>query len=518
MNLVRLASSVVVPGAGVLALAIFAMPLVASAADSPDPAAATFSGNFEMDLGAAPLRVAVDRPFLFHPVLDLQVFPSSAILNSVGGRQGSASLVGLGSAETAGGLLGQLVPSSAADVGGLLAGLPGLLGLPLPAAPLPPLPSDPFPPVPVPVPPPAPNTVNTNYPFTPDAQTGFGAVNGGSGISSGSGTAASQASANAVRSEAAATQVTSGLLGPTGPLSVGAVRSFTTGEVKADNVLGTATSILSDINILGVITVDSLKSVTTIVGDGTKATSSSAVTLGKVTALGYPATIDAKGITITGTPGLPDSTIATLNSQLADLLSNAGVTVTLAKETGKTVKADSTSRAVSESAGLKIDISQTPDAGVPVLGGSTSTVEIGLGYSRGSILTGPVFNTAVSDGTTESVTTGSAATSGSQGNGPVQLPSTGVAGVDSIADTTGLGLLPGTAPASAGLDTSGTAQRDVVVTGEPLGAAHAFSDTRLSWLAVWPFLLAVALVVALVGNLAWAGAVLPRPTAATPSQ
>ncbi|WP_019873056.1 hypothetical protein [Sporichthya polymorpha] len=493
------------------ALAIFAMPLVASASDSPDPAAATFSGNFEMDLGAAPLRVAVDRPFLFHPVLDLQVFPSSAILNSVGGRQGSASLVGLGSAETAGGLLGQLVPSSAADVGGLLTGLPGLLGLPLPAAPLPPLPSDPFPPVPVPVPPPAPNTVNTNYPFTPDAQTGFGAVNGGSGISSGSGTAASHASANAVSSEAAATQVTSGLLGPTGPLSVGAVRSFTTGEVKADNVLGTATSILSDINILGVITVDSLKSVTTIVGDGTKAMSSSAVTLGKVTALGYPATIDAKGVTINGTPSLPDSTIATLNSQLADLLKQAGVTVTLAKEAGRTVKADSTSRAVTEAAGLKVDMAFTPDANVPVLGGSTSTVEIGLGYSRGSILTGPVFNAGASDGTT-----GSAAISGTQDNGSAQLPSTGVTGVDSIADNIGLGALPEMNGGTVALDTGGISpsQGGAVVTNEQVSMANPLSDTPLRWAAIWPLLLAVACVVAMVGNLARSRGAGPGLTAA----
>lgn len=505
MKPVRLVRSAVIPGAGMLALAIFAMPLVASASDSPDPTAPTFSGNFEMDLGAAPLRVAVDRPFLFHPVLDLQVFPSSAILNSVGGRQGSASLVGLGSAETAGGLLGQVIPSSAADVAGLLTGLPGLLGLPLPAVPLPPLPSDPFPPVPVPVPPPAPNTVNTNYPFTPDAQTGFGAVNGGSGISSGSGTAVSHAEQNAVSAQAASTYLSSGLLGPTGPLSVGAVRSFTTGEVKADNVLGTATSMLSDINILGVITVDSLKSVTTIVGDGTKATSSSVVTLGKVSALGYPATIDAQGITINGTPGLPDSTIATLNSQLASLLSKAGVTVTLAKQTGKTVKADSTSRAVSEGAGLKIDITQTPDAGVPVVGGSTSTVEIGLGYSRGSILTGPVFNTAVSGGAADS-----AATSGSAGDGSAQLPSSGVTGVDSIADSAGLGLLPQTAAGADGssLDTNGSssAQRTAVVTGDQLSAVNALSDTPLRWTSLWPFLLAVALVLAIVGNLVWARA------------
>jgi hypothetical protein len=505
---------VLLPGAGLLALSVVALPLVASASDTPDPGAPIFGGNFEMDLGAAPVRVAFDRPFLFHPIVGLQMFPSSALLTSLDARQGSASLVGLGPAETAGGLLGQVIPSSAADVASLVSGLPGLLGLPLPAVPLPPLPSDPFPPIPAPVPPPAPNTVNTNYPFTPDAQTGFGTFDGGGVMRSSSGTAESHTAANSVNSQASAVSFSSALLGPTGVLSVGGMRSSTDGVVRTDDVRGTATSVLSDIDILGVISIDSLTSTTTLVGDGAKSSSISTVTLGGVTALGYPAVIDARGITITGNGVLPDSTIASLNSQLHQALDKAGITVTLAKGGSSKAKADSTSHAVSESAGLKIDVAQTPPADVPVAGGTTTTVEIGLGYSRGSIMTGPDYSRAGASAADagaagDSTAGGSAAAGGLSGlagtvPGGVDaaglLPSIGLAGAGTPASgSTSPGVFPGDAGASS-------ATPSLTSLNDELARTAAFSHTRLGWVSIWPLLVVIAIAVALAGNLWWSGA------------
>ncbi len=366
-------------------LSLFAIPVMALA-DDPAP---TFSGNYEIDLVATPLRGLFDRPFLYNPVVNAQLLPSSVLFSSGGGRQGSASIVGFGAGESVGGLLPQVAPTRLADVTSQVQGLPGLLALPLPALPLEDVPDAPFPPYTLPDVPPPPNTVNTNFPFTSDASTGVGPIGGGAVISSNSGGAESHARENSVVSTATASELTSGLLGPSGLISVGSVLSRTQAEARLDDVRGTAVSLLHDVNILNLITIGAIRTETMVVGDGKTSTSTSTVSVGKVTALGYPATLDSRGISIADGGVLPASTLASLNSQLDQILKDAGLAVRLVEQGARSAQADASTKAVSESAGVLIDYVVNPPDDVPVGGGSTTTVQVRLGYSAGSVMTGP---------------------------------------------------------------------------------------------------------------------------------
>jgi hypothetical protein len=483
------------PVAGLAALgsvSLFAIPVLALA-DDPAP---TFSGNYELDLAAAPLRGIFDRPFLFNPVVYAQLFPSSALFTSGGGRQGSASIVGFGAGESVGGLLPQVAPTRLSDVTSQVQGLPGLLALPLPALPLDNVPDAPFPPYTLPDAPPPPNTVNTNFPFTPDAATGIGPIGGGAVISSNSGGAESHSRENSVLASATASEVSSGLLGPSGLISVGSVLSRTQAEARIDDVRGTAVSLLNDINILNLITIGGIRTETVVVGDGKTSTSTSTVSVGKVTALGYPATLDSRGISIADGGVLPASTLASLNNQLDQILKGAGLAIRLVEQGASSAKADASTKAVSESAGVLVDYVANPPDDVPVAGGSTTTVQVRLGYSAGSVMTGPVTG-----GGFGGAAPAAGADAGAGGVGAAGLGSGSGSGVDAagLPVPAAAGDVPDPAGSTGGTGALSSASATV---GQG-SAIELVAGNRLLWATIWPLLLALVILLSFGANLAW---------------
>lgn len=351
-------------------------------------ASAAVVRTFEGVAFAAPVYGMVDRTFLFHPVASTNLFPSRADVNSSGVRSATAGLVDPGPAQTAGALAGQLVPSELN-----VNELPVPIQLPIPELPLPPIP---LPDVPVPAPPNPPITVTAAHPTAPERSIGAPSVPLQPLLSGGAVGATARADSNSASARAEVARLEESI---TGFVSIGGAWSEASTSVNEAGVIsGRAESRLTDVTIAGVLEIGAIESVTEFTGAKSGSTSTSQTTIGAVTALGFPATIDAEGVHVVG-EGTDLTTVAVraIEDQLLAALDAANISVRLLPE-GATVDAPADGESYAETtAGALIvegDIEAPPEAGdVPGLGplltDSPTKMELVLGFSRGRVMHGP---------------------------------------------------------------------------------------------------------------------------------
>jgi hypothetical protein len=137
--------------------------------------------------------------------------------------------------------------------------------------------------------------------------------------------------------------------------SIGSVRTAATTSTTGDTATLTATTVVSDFNLLGVVTIDSIVTELTATSDGTETTLDGGTTVSGAEVVGQAVTIDARGVHAAPEAG-PPTTLLGLPDPLAggveEALTTAGIRVTLSQpiEQG----GDTSGRLAS--AGLRIDL------------------------------------------------------------------------------------------------------------------------------------------------------------------
>jgi hypothetical protein len=352
-------------------------PVASAMEDAGDGGKSSFS-FYQVATSAAPFRAIVDRNFLVRPLVNASAISTAGVLRSAGESAGSAAVATPGPVETAGALLPAIMPRNTDDIAQLLDSAPGLLALPLPAVKLP-IPNVPLPEVPLPGVPALPNQAFANYPFRPEVSTGAYRVADNPVIQASAASGYAHALEHQVYSEANGIQMVSGLVGPTGMISVEQIKSSSRIDVLSDNIVSLSETALSKIDIAGIIKIGSLVASAESKAAGSKAGRAAhfEIKLADVTAFGLPARIDAQGVHIVGNEQNVGA-LASLNDALAKQLSAQGVGVSLIPS-GKESTGEGDRAGVVEAVGTGLRITATADPkSLPLVGSSPTTVEFHL--------------------------------------------------------------------------------------------------------------------------------------------
>lgn len=151
-----------------------------------------------------------------------------------------------------------------------------------------------------------------------------------------------------------------------GLVGFGGVTTTTTTETDGSLVTVTARTEVTDFDLLGMLTIDSIITEVTATSDGTDATVSGGTEMGTAMLAGEEVLIDGEGIkTEEGedTGGLLGGALKSASVQASELLTEAGITVTA----GGLVEQDAGDAASLHATGLQIELDITGDS-APVLG------------------------------------------------------------------------------------------------------------------------------------------------------
>jgi hypothetical protein len=352
--------------------------LVAAATEIRFDGGASRFSFYEVATSAAPFRVIVDRNFLVRPLINASAISTAGVLRSSGEAGGSAAVATPGPVETAGALLPAVMPRNTDDIAQLLESAPGLLALPLPAVDLP-IPNVPLPEAPLPGVPALPNQAFANYPFRPEVSTGAYRVADNPVVRVSAASGYARALERQVYSEANGFQTISGVVGPTGIISVEQIQSSSFIDVLDDSIVSRSQTSLSNIDIAGIVKIGSLVSSaeTKAAEDKAERAAHFGIRLAEVTAFGLPARIDGQGVHILGN-SQDAGALASLNDALAQQLSAQGIDVSLIPS-GKESIGEGDRAGVVEAlgTGLRIRSTANPES-LPVVGSSATTVEFHL--------------------------------------------------------------------------------------------------------------------------------------------
>lgn len=166
-----------------------------------------------------------------------------------------------------------------------------------------------------------------------------------------------------------------------GVLSVGSLESISEATNHGDRIGGQALSLLKDVKIADVITIDAVKTASSAEGNGTpegRKTAQSVSLMGMRVA-DVPVVLTGEGVTLAGADALPKSERATREAQVNEALKSAGITLRAVPAQSADSVSDSGSTAAIAVAGLRITFNR-PDR--PQL------YQIDLGYAEASVFTG----------------------------------------------------------------------------------------------------------------------------------
>lgn len=351
--------------------------LAAVAAHGPLPAEAQTGLYYELSAEAAPWYATVTREgYLLDPVMTGNVLPTAVQLSSTGSRLGTASLFDVGGAGEAPALLPLVVPS--------------LPAIPYPGYPL---------------------TARSNYPAKPEGRVGFGSAPvtdpedlDRAPLAGGGGYAETRSFEQGSRAVAYGGE----LAAFNGVVRVGQARSRTESREEGGVVKGTATAVLNQVDIAGVVRIDTVLSRTEVEAKESGSLSRTTVTVQGVKALGADAVIDERGVRIVAVPGsappqLPEQSVADLNKQLATVLEQSKLTIKLLPTAEGKAPADAATVARSGGGALLvsypflpppgIEVPQNPipgfPVGPPVGGGIPTIVTMVLTRTSASAVSGP---------------------------------------------------------------------------------------------------------------------------------
>jgi hypothetical protein len=231
-------------------------------------------------------------------------------------------------------------------------------------------------------------------------------------------------------------------VGTFGPMAT-ATNTQLTGPKAA---ISKATSSVSDIDVAGVLHIDSVVSTATATTDGTTAKVTGKTTVTGATIAGVPVTIDERGVTVQGS----SVALSTLTSIVNSALSQSGMVLRVSEPQGKPIGSTASYDAGSLVAVFKPDAGHTFSV---VIGGAAVSVKAGKAFdfgSTGGTFTGTTTGT-IPTGTTGGGSSGLVSAPGTTGgplptgtSGSEPAPQTFVPGTQSAASTKPLygGLSP----------------------------------------------------------------------------
>lgn len=381
--------------------ALFLAPLTAA---GPTPAGADATFFYSVSAQAAPWYAAISRDgYLLDPVMTGNILETGVDLSSTGTRAAVVSLYDVGGAGEAPALLPLVFPS---------------------------LPAVPYPGYPL--------TVRSNYPAKPEARVGFGSAPvtdpddlAKAPFAAGGGYGQARSSEGAAEGRAYGGE----LAAANGVLSVGQMRSRSEGHDDGDVVKGTATAVLNQVDIGGIVTIDTVLSKTQFESSDSGSMSRTVVEVQGVKALGAEAVIDEHGVRIVGLPGvppLPGSSLAGLNQQLATALAQSKLTIRLLPSAEQKAPADSATTASTSGGALLVsypflpppgvEVPQNPipgfPVGAPIGGGIPTVVTLTLARTGASAMSGPGFGSFLGDSGPGSGDLGAGGVASANGSAP----------------------------------------------------------------------------------------------------
>ena len=252
------------------------------------------------------------------------------------------------------------------------------------------------------------------------------------------------AKSNLTSADAHVQALSAASVGTFGPVST-VTRTQLTGPKSA---IAKATSSASEIDVAGVLHIDSVTSTATATTDGTTAKVTGKTTVTGATVAGVPVSIDERGVTVQGN----SVALSTLTSTVNSALSQAGMVLRVSEPQGKPLGSSATYNAGSLIAVFK------PDA--------THMLSVVIGGAAVSVKAGKAFEFGTTGGTFTGTTTGTIPTTGGGSSG-------------------GLASVPGTTGGSVPSGTSGEPAPQTLVPGtRPAASSKPLYGGLSPWLGV----------------------------------